>query len=79
MKTKYSFNALALCAVILTAGCGDNTPKPPANAMRPPDHPVVPPAKKDWSKQDKIDAVQKSGMSEAQKKDTIAKINSGAM
>ena len=55
-------------------GCGNDTPPPPKGAMRPPS-PPPPSTKTTWSKQDKIDAVQKSGMSPEQKKQMIDKLN----
>ncbi|AIE83742.1 hypothetical protein OP10G_0374 [Fimbriimonas ginsengisoli Gsoil 348] len=69
--------ALGCAATLVIAGCGDSEPKPPVGAVRPPDPPPATEKKTTWSKQDKIDAIQKSGMSPDQKKQAIAGINAG--
>jgi hypothetical protein len=68
---------LALGALLVLAGCGDPEPVAPKGAVRPPDPAPQTAPKTTWSKQDKIEAIQKSGMSPDQKKQAIANINAG--
>jgi len=79
MFTKPSALSLisACAAMFVLAGCGSETPAPPPGAVRPPDpHPPLS-TKKNWTLQDKIDAVTNSGMSPDQKKKTIDDLKAG--
>lgn len=76
MKKKNFLSALTLTVLFAAAGCGhdDNTPPPQAMAPRPAPAPVH----KTWTKADKIAAIEKAPIPDAQKKVEIAKVNSGA-
>lgn len=67
-----------ICAAFLSlAGCGDDSAQAPKGAVRPPDPPPVETntkPKDQWTLQDKIDAINKSGMPEDKKKETIAQL-----
>ncbi len=73
---KLTYSALALAATLLLAGCGDSASTPPPQAMAPRDtaHPKVP-----STMDEKIKAIENAGIPEAQKKDAIAKVKSGAL
>ena len=72
MHAKFALPALILAIAVSGCGSGSDTPAPPKGAMRPPDpHPPLS-TKTVWTLDDKIAAVQGSGMSPEQKAKTIA-------
>ena len=71
MHVKFGLPALILA--IAVSGCGsDSTPVAPKGAMRPPDPHLPLSTKTVWTLEEKISAVQNSGMSPEQKTKTIA-------
>lgn len=73
---KLTYSVLALATALLMAGCGDSADTRPPQAMVPRDtaHPKVP-----TTVDEKIKAIEGSGIPEAQKKDAIAKVRAGAL
>jgi len=74
---KATILVLALAASLLLAGCGDSantTPPPQAMAPRDSTPPKIP-----STVDEKIKAIQDSGIPEAQKKEAIEKVKSGAL
>jgi hypothetical protein len=81
MKSIYGSVAVAFAAFFTLAGCSSGPQQPPAHADMhalgtPPPPPF--PSGHVWSKADKIAAVNKAPISDAQKQAEIAKINAGS-
>jgi len=73
---KAAFPLLAMVLVLSLTGCGSSDTAPPPAAMAP--RSTAPP-KVPTTTEEKIQAIQNSGIPEAQKKEAIDKVKSGQL
>jgi|GEM_PF-7104544 len=76
MKTNLSHLGLVALALLTVGGCGVSQEEPPKNAVMHKMEPL-PARKTNMTKEEKIAAIQKAGIPDAQKKEEIAKVNDG--
>jgi hypothetical protein len=73
MMKKFFANSLVVAGAVLISGCGNGSGG--EHTIRPPDPPGN--YKTPTTKEEKIAAIKKAGISDEQKKAAIAKVNAG--